>query len=127
MKFEFAANDVTYTYDDGVHVLGLVDSANEPQDYVILQRGTEFDEQDRKLGQDTYYVEVCADGVAGYGGVKSVSLRAGTLNIELEDSAKWRDDLSSIQIDVRAAKGREGLRAWLSAIFSGTSTLVALD
>jgi hypothetical protein len=127
MKFEFAANDVTYTYDDGVHVLGLVDSANEPQDYVILQRGTEFDEQDRKLGQDTYYVEVCADGVAGYGGVKSVSLRAGTLNIELEDSAKWRDDLSSIQIDVRAAKDREGLRAWLSAIFSGTSTLVALD
>jgi hypothetical protein len=127
MKFEFVANDVNYTFEDGVHVLGLVDSANEPQDYVILQRGTEFDEQDRRLGQDTYYVEVCADGVAGYGGVKSVSLDAGTLNIELEDSAKWREDLSSIQIDVQAAKDRERLRAWLSAIFSGTSTTVTLD
>jgi hypothetical protein len=127
MKFEFVANDVNYTFEDGVHVLGLVDSANEPQDYVILQRGTEFDEQDRRLGQDTYYVEVCADGVAGYGGVKSVSLDAGTLNIELEDSAKWREDLSSIQIDVQAAKDRERLRAWLSAIFSGTSTTVTLN
>lgn len=127
MKFEFVANDVNYTFEDGIHVLELVDSANEPQDYVILQRGTEFDEQDRKLGQDTYYVEVCADGVAGYGGVKSVSLHADTLKIELEDGAKWREDLSSIQIDVQAAKDRAGLKAWLSAIFSDTSTAVALD
>ncbi|KVD61197.1 hypothetical protein WI87_10830 [Burkholderia ubonensis] len=127
MKFEFVANDVTYTFKDGVHVLGLVDSANEPQDYVILQRGTEFDEQDRELGQDTYYMEVCTDGVAGYGGVKSVSLHAGTLIIDLEADAKWREDLSSIQIDVRAAKGRDGLKAWLPAIFAGTSTSVALD
>ncbi|WP_406805786.1 Imm10 family immunity protein [Burkholderia semiarida] len=127
MKFEFVANDVNYTFEDGIHVLGLVDSADEPQDYVILQRGTEFDEQDRKLGQDTYYVEVCADGVAGYGGVKSVSLHAGTLNIELEDGAKWREDLSSIEIDVQGAKDREGLSAWLAAIFSGTSTTVELD
>nr|WP_249192408.1 Imm10 family immunity protein [Burkholderia cenocepacia] len=127
MKFEFVANDVNYTFEDGIHVLGIVDSTNEPQDYVILQRGTEFDEQDRKLGQDTYYVEVCADGVAGYGGVKSVSLHADTLKIELEDGAKWREDLSSIQIDVQPAKDRAGLKAWLSAIFSDTSAAVALD
>ncbi|BBA40865.1 MULTISPECIES: Imm10 family immunity protein [Burkholderia] len=127
MKFEFVANDVSYTYEDGVHVLGMVDRGNEPHDYVILQRGTEFDEQDRKLGQDTYYIEVCADGVAGYGGVKSVTLNAGKLSIELEDDAKWREDLSSIQIDVQAAKDLEGLKAWLLAIFSGTSTSIALD
>jgi hypothetical protein len=47
---------------------------------VILQRGTEGDEQDEAFGLDTYYMEVGEDGVAGYGGVASVSLRGEMLN-----------------------------------------------
>jgi hypothetical protein len=127
MNFEFVANEVTYTFEDGVHVLGLADSASEPQDYVILQRGTEFDEQDKELGQDTYYVEICADGVAGYGGVKFVSLRSDTLNIELEDGARRREELSSIQVHIRADGNREDWKVWLQNIFAGTTTKVTLD
>ncbi|ENX58598.1 MULTISPECIES: Imm10 family immunity protein [Acinetobacter] len=127
MKLEFIANDVNYFFEDGIHILGFADNANEPQEYVIFERSIEFDEQDRKLGQDTYFVEVCADGSAGYGGIRLVSFLAGTLKIEFEEDAKWCGELSFIQIDIQLIKDYGRIKDWLLAIFSKTDTLVEFE
>ncbi|MGG2041356.1 Imm10 family immunity protein [Burkholderia gladioli] len=125
MNFEFVAAEVSHTFEDGVHILALASAKSE--DYMILQRGTEFDEQDRELGQDTYYLEVSADGVAGYGGVESATLNEGRLDITLADNAKWREDLAAIRINVQALKGLDGLKAAITSIFADTDTTVRFD
>lgn len=35
----------------------------------------EFDDQDRRLGMDTYYVELDGQGASGYGGIDKVEVR----------------------------------------------------
>ncbi|QNP49488.1 Imm10 family immunity protein [Diaphorobacter aerolatus] len=127
MKFEFSANEVNYSFENGIHTLGLADDKNEPKDYIILQRSIEIEEKDRELGQDTYYIEICADGVAGYGGIKSVLLSANTLKIEIGENAIWRGDLLLIEINIQVAKNFKGLRDGLSAIFLGTNTMLMFD
>ena len=126
MDFRFFADVATYTFDDGVHVVGLADS-DPPTHYVILQRGTEDDEQDAALGLDTYYVEVCENGVAGYGGVESVSLRGEMLNIELAPDAGWAQGLGLVTIVVRATGELERVKQGLAAVFAGTSTRLHID
>ncbi|MBY8608253.1 Imm10 family immunity protein [Burkholderia arboris] len=126
MDFRFFADVATYTFDDGVHVVGLADR-DPPTNYVILQRGTEDDEQDAALGLDTYYVEVCENGVAGYGGVESVSLRGEMLNIELAPDAGWAQGLRLVTIVVRATGELERVKQGLAAVFAGTSTRLRID
>ncbi|WP_185735301.1 Imm10 family immunity protein [Burkholderia cepacia] len=126
MDFRFFAGVATYTFEDGVHVVGLADR-DPPTSYVILQRGTEDDEQDEALGLDTYYMEVCERRVAGYGGVESVSLRGEMLNIELALDAGWAQGLGLVTIVVRAPDRLELLKQGLAAIFAGTPVRLRID
>ncbi|MBU9170877.1 MULTISPECIES: Imm10 family immunity protein [Burkholderia] len=64
MRFEFVANEVSRTIRRWHAYFGA--GSAKPEDYVLLHRTIEVDQQDRELGQDTYYLEVCTDGVAGY-------------------------------------------------------------
>ncbi|MCA8258293.1 hypothetical protein LGM89_33955 [Burkholderia sp. AU31624] len=124
MDFRFFANIVTYMFEEGVHIVGLADH-DPPSSYVILQRGTEDDEQDEALGLDTYYMEV--DGVAGYGGVASVSLQGEMLNIELSRDVAWPGGLALVTIEVRATDRLEHLKQGLTAIFAGQRITLHLD
>ncbi|VWB57815.1 hypothetical protein BLA6860_02675 [Burkholderia lata] len=126
MDFRFFANIVTYTFEDGVHIVGLADH-DPPSSYVILQRGTEDDEQDEALGLDTYYMEVGEDGVAGYGGVASVSLQGEMLNIELSRDVAWPEGLALVTIVVRATDRLEHLKQGLTAIFASQAITLRLD
>jgi hypothetical protein len=126
MKYEFNANEISYTFENGIHILGIADAKDEAQDFIILQRETEHTEQDKKLGQDTYYIEVCADGAAGYGGVKSIFLSANLLNIEIKEDATWRNDLSAIKINIQAIKNIDNLKAGILAIFRGQNVVTTL-
>ncbi|UXU88227.1 Imm10 family immunity protein [Burkholderia sp. S-53] len=126
MDFRFFANVATYTFEDGVHIVGLADH-DPPSSYVILQRGIEDDEQDEALGPDTYYMEVGEDGVAGYGGIASVLLREEMLNIELSHDATWPEGLALVTIVVRATDRLEHLKQGLTAIFAGQSTRLRFD
>ncbi|WP_174917426.1 Imm10 family immunity protein [Burkholderia lata] len=126
MDFRFFADVATYTVDDGIHVVGFADR-DPPISYVILQRGVEDDEQDQALGHDTYYMEVCENGVVGYGGVESVSWRGEMLNIELAPDAAWAEGLGLVTIVVRATDGLEQVKQGLAAIFSGTPTRLRVD
>ena len=126
MKYEFDANEISYTFENGIHILGIADAKDEPQDFIILQRETEYTEQDKKLGQDTYYIEICADGVAGYGGIKAILLSANLLNIEIKEDATWRCDLSVIKINIQAIKNIDNLKAGILAIFRGENLVTTL-
>ena len=126
MKYEFDANEISYTFENGIHILGIADAKDEPQDFIILQRETEYTEQDKELGQDTYYIEICADGVAGYGGIKAILLSANLLNIEIKEDATWRCDLSAIKINIQAIKNIDNLKAGILAIFRGGNLVTTL-
>ncbi|WP_218077814.1 Imm10 family immunity protein [Burkholderia sp. A2] len=126
MDSGFFADIATDRFEDGIHVVGFADR-DPPTNYVILQRGTEDDEQDEALGLDTYYVEVGERGVAGYGGVESVSLRGEMLNIELAPDARWAQGLGLVTIALRATDGLEHVRQGLAAVFAGTSVMPRID
>ncbi|KVH53989.1 hypothetical protein WS89_28550 [Burkholderia sp. MSMB1072] len=95
MDFSFFAEVAAYTFEDGVHVVGVADR-DPPTHYVILQHGAEDDERDEALGLGAYYMEVCESGVAGYGGVESVSLRGEMLNIQPAPDARWAQGLARV-------------------------------
>ncbi|WP_034185391.1 MULTISPECIES: Imm10 family immunity protein [Burkholderia] len=121
MEFRFFANIVTYTFENGVHIVGLADH-DPPSSYVILQRETDDDEQDKALGLDTYYMEVGEDGVAGYGGVTSVSLQGKMLNIELSRDVAWTEGLALVTIVVHATDSLGQLKRGLTEVFAGEAT-----
>ena len=50
MKYEFDANEISYTFENGIHILGIADGKDEPQDVISLQRETGYTEQDKELG-----------------------------------------------------------------------------
>ncbi|AOI77526.1 Imm10 family immunity protein [Burkholderia sp. NRF60-BP8] len=126
MDFSFFAEVAAYTFEDGVHVVGVADR-DPPTHYVILQRGAEDDERDEALGLGTYHMEVCESGVAGYGGVESVSLRGEMLNIQLAPDARWAQGLARVTIVVRATDGLEHVKQGLAAVFAGTPVTLRID
>lgn len=49
MEINFIANDVVYEVTvDNSYLIGFADNKNEPNEYVIVERALEFDEQDIK-------------------------------------------------------------------------------
>lgn len=68
-----------------------------------LQRGLSFDEQDRRLGQDTYCLSVNCGEATHYGGVVSWSLRERVLEIRLDDGAQEGLEVDEgFRLDLRA-------------------------
>ena len=78
------------------YLVGFADDKNEPKEYVIVERALEFDEQDIKLGMDSYYFEYSDQSNSGYGLCDKVILRQN----EIVFSAKHKcmDDITSITV-----------------------------
>lgn len=58
MEINFIANEIVYEVTEyNSYLVGFADDKNEPKEYVIVERALEFDEQDIKLGMDSYYFE----------------------------------------------------------------------
>lgn len=56
MEINFIANEIVYEVTEyNSYLVGFADDKNEPKEYVIVERALEFDEQDIKLGMDSYY------------------------------------------------------------------------
>lgn len=72
MSVKFSAAYYDASAEEAVLTVGFADNADNPQHFLILQRAEEPDEQDKELGQDTYYVEIGNPGMAGYGGIDDV-------------------------------------------------------
>jgi hypothetical protein len=71
-------------HESGLESLGIAAAPEGPA--LIFQRADDYDEQDRRLGQDTYCI--CDEAAnVHYGGVVAWSLAGGMLRIELDPVA----------------------------------------
>ena len=97
MEVNFIANEIVYEVTEyNSYLVGFADDKNEPKEYVIVERALEFDEQDIKLGMDSYYFEYSDQSNSGYGLCDKVILRQN----EIVFSAKHKcmDDITSITV-----------------------------
>jgi hypothetical protein len=80
--FEFSANCVVTEHPDGVcHLVGFADSEFDTELYLMLQRSFVDEEQDVRLGQDTYHVEWCDQRTSGYGGIQRFVLKPQSIEV----------------------------------------------
>jgi hypothetical protein len=98
MELKFVANKVTceINTEEDYYLVGFSDNGDEPDQYVILQRAINFDEQDVKLGMNTYYFEYLGQSNSGYGICKKVMIENGYVFFELKEKALI--DIKSIEI-----------------------------
>ena len=95
MEINFIANDVVYEVTvDNSYLIGFADNKNEPNGYVIIERALEFDEQDIKLGMDSYYFEYSDQSNSGYGLCSKVVLRQNEIVFSIKH--KRMDDITSL-------------------------------
>jgi hypothetical protein len=73
--------------DESCFVVGFTDAPYETQQYLLLQRAFEHDEQDIELGQNTYYVELCSQAQSGYGGISRCDLYRDRMELEFSGDA----------------------------------------
>ena len=118
MEINFIANEIVYEVTEyNSYLVGFADDKNEPKEYVIVERALEFDEQDIKLGMDSYYFEYSDQSNSGYGLCDKVILRQN----EIVFSAKHKcmDDITSITVsyDENIIEDVNDYRKMLSNIF----------
>ena len=97
MEINFIANEIVYEVTEyNSYLVGFADDKNEPKEYVIVERALEFDEQDIKLGMDSYYFEYSDQSNSGYGLCDKVILRQN----EIVFSAKHKcmNDITTITV-----------------------------
>ena len=100
MEINFIANDVVYEVTvDNSYLIGFADDKNEPNEYVIIERALEFDEQDIKLGMDSYYFEYSDQSNSGYGLCSKVVLRQNEIVFSIKH--KRMDDITSIIVSYK--------------------------
>ena len=57
-ELTFTARVVHFSKDEDYYMVGLADDEYEHQNYIVMQRAFEFDEQDIAQGMDGEYIEV---------------------------------------------------------------------
>ena len=95
MDKEFCCDKIVFENhsDENYLLVGFSNNGDNPTEYIILQKALSFDEQDKKLGMDTYYLEYYfgEDTLAGYGICKKIitlvkeiifKFKSNKLNIE---------------------------------------------
>lgn len=97
MEINFIANEIVYEVTEyNSYLVGFADDKNEPKEYVIVERALEFDEQDIKLGMDSYYFEYSDQSNSGYGLCDKVILRQNDFVFSAKH--KCMDDITSITV-----------------------------
>ncbi|MFJ4145898.1 Imm10 family immunity protein [Pseudomonas sp. NPDC089734] len=127
MNIKFSANYYDSSLEDGVLTVGFADNEDEPQDFLILQRAEEADDQDEELDQDTYYIEIGGAGLAGYGGVEEVVISEDKLVFSfLGGGGSWCEAVKVVEVVITSIlNGRDEIESAFLAIFVGTPTKVS--
>ena len=126
MDIKFSATYFEASSEDDVLTVALADDAQEPEDFLILQRATEVDEQDAELDQDTYHVEIGNPGLAGYGGVDEVFIANDRLIFVFLDAVAWCKSIKTIEVRLSSQSENAGdLADLLGEVFAGQSTRIS--
>ena len=100
MKINFIANDIVYEVtEDNSFLIGFADDKNEPNEYVIVERALKFDEQDIKLGMDSYYFEYSDQSNSGYDLCSKVALHQNEIVFSIKH--KCINDITSITVSYK--------------------------
>ena len=81
-KFIFTAKTVHFSKED-YYMVGFADDEYEYQNYIVMQRPFEFDEQDIAQEIDGEYIEI--NGESGYKICKKAVLENGLFSMEYEN------------------------------------------
>ena len=108
----------------GLVVSWGIDPPPEDEDvcsYLMLQRKTPFDEQDRHLGHDNVYIECCGQGWSWYGHITRFELHRDSVRVIFapEAAARMRDD-GRVRVDFTVDDPTfRGLQVALGRVFDG--------
>ncbi|MBS4431121.1 hypothetical protein E2566_02690 [Pectobacterium punjabense] len=123
MSVKFSAAYYDASAEEAVLTVGFADNADNPQHFLILQRAEEPDEQDKELGQDTYYVEIGNPGMAGYGGIDDVLVTTDKIIFTCSSATNWCKTIKTVEIGLTPKLGTiDDIDASLRQIFIDTPT-----
>lgn len=125
----FHAECIAQEDPDGFcHFVGFADKEFDTQVYLTLQRSFEHDEQDIRLGMDTYHVEWCGQERSEYGGIATFILQPA--RVEVFFTEEMAQILGVARLAISFELGREqwlSLQENLGHIFKDTKCLVVED
>lgn len=84
LAFRADAVAATVLDDVGTFVVVLAQNVDGSGERLEVQRALEFDDRDRRLGEDTYCISD-SSGATSYGGVLSWELKRGALHLLLTE------------------------------------------
>ena len=94
----FTSNCVTFQNADGVVMVGFADDEFNTNEYVLLQRTLQPDEQDRSLGLDGVHLQVDSPDQSGYDCIKRIRVTRSEIQIELKPEAQSAFPCRDVQI-----------------------------
>jgi hypothetical protein len=98
-KLQFLANSVEPDFgDDDVLVVGFY----AEEHYLMIQIASEFDEQDNKMGMNTYHIERDDQSYGNYGGVKKIMLFRNKVWVEMDEQGIKNLQCEEIEADFEA-------------------------
>lgn len=102
---------------EGATVVAFAERSSEGGPALLLSRSLEPSDQDRELGEDGLYVEVCDQSRGRYGGVVSIDVEQGCVRVRFEAEAAEALgvgevlEIRTVAMDVEPASLIEALRS----------------
>jgi len=126
----FHAGSVAVEDHEDFWLVGFSDAEFETENYLMLQRSMEFDDQDRRLRLDTYSLELALSGKERivYGGIQSLSITPNTLIAHFSAEASSKLGLASLLITYHLEQPQfERLQSRLRRILADAPNIAAED
>lgn len=128
--FELKVDYVFCGYEDDIITVGFADNEFNVNEYILLQKSTICDEQDKALGHDKVHITYTDELHSAYGGISKAFLGSNSLKLSLDKSTADRLG-TGYQINIVLAenfKEYEVLKHNLQMIFEAdTDVLVCAD
>lgn len=115
-SFTFRAASIAAQEADDSYIVGFADSRTQPQQYIILQRSVQPDDDEPA----TYFLEINDAETSGYGGIQSATLGQDSFTLVLADDNDYGDGLDGVTITFDGAGVPSDLKHYLGQIFQGT-------
>ena len=109
-------------------LVGFADDPFEPRDFLLLQRSYEDDEQDSRLGMNTYHVERNGQLWSCYGGIERFKLCRDRVKVSFtKEGSRLLGNVPGMEItfNVEESKFNE-LQRGLRQVFAATGCLVGI-
>lgn len=126
MKVAFHVHCVAVEDMEDFWLVGFADEQFGTKQYLMLQRSFADDEQDVRLGMNTYHVERDDQGWGCYGGIERFELYRESIQVVFDKTGKkCLGKLEGLEISF-AVSGREfqKLKHRLKKVFAGSDCLI---